>query len=104
MVDMQHARAARPLARNKAQGLVPQARTGPGTRDPSELRETVEEQVARVADLVLKVWALADRYEESMGRFPRSQQSVADQQARVETLRDAAERGRRRLITLAREA
>ena len=83
---------------------MPQARTGPGTRDPSELRETVEEQVARVADLVLKVWALADRYEESMRQVPRSQQSVADQQARVETLRDAAERGRRRLLTLACEA
>jgi hypothetical protein len=84
--------------------LVPQARTGPGTRDPIELIGALEEQVARLAAFVLNLWALAERYEDAMGRIAPSKPTFADQQTRVDTLRAAAERGRSRLVFLGREA
>ena len=101
---MQQTHAPHPADKSSAPptSLVPKARSRPGTRDPIELTGTLEEQIARLADFVLKVWALADRYENAMGRIPPSTPHFADQQTRVDTLRAAAERGRRRLVRLGR--
>jgi hypothetical protein len=62
----------------------------------------VEHEVARLADLVLKLAALAQRYEDAMGRIPPAHAAFGEQQERVDTLRDAADRGRRRLTALGR--
>jgi hypothetical protein len=75
---------------------VPRPR--PGRPDASLL--DVEEQVARVADLVLRLAALAERYEDAMGRLAAS--DLVEQQARVDALRSVVERGRRHLTALGR--
>ena len=80
---------------------VPKARSGPPANDPVELLVAVEEQVARLADVVLKLSALADRYEDAMGRIS-SRSRFAAQQARVDAMRAVAERGRRSLTALGR--
>lgn len=62
----------------------------------------VEHEVARLADVVLKLAALADRYEDGMGRIASVAAAFDEQQARVDTLRSTVERGRRRLTALGR--
>ncbi|MDT7539614.1 MAG: hypothetical protein QOI82_3199 [Actinomycetota bacterium] len=75
----------------------PRAASGGGRLD--EVRP-VEDEVARLANFVLNLWALAERYEERLRRMAPEQPTFTDQQTRVATLRTAAERGRRRLVAL----
>ncbi|MDT7571617.1 MAG: hypothetical protein QOE05_1791 [Actinomycetota bacterium] len=83
---------------------LPKQRAAAAGRDRADQVRPVEEEVARLADFVLKAWSLADRYEERLRRVAPSTPSFTDRQARVETLRTAAERGRNRLVSLGREA
>ena len=103
---MQHAHGPTPAMTSSAPPLclVPDARTRPGGQQPVELTGGLEEQVRRLADFVLQVWTLAERYEDTMGRIPAGMSPhFAERQTRVDTLREAAERGRRRLVALGRE-
>jgi hypothetical protein len=77
---------------------VPRPRVQP---DPAV--ESVEDEVARIADLVLKLSALAERYEDTMGRIAPALPSFDEQQARVDAMRAVAERGRRRLTSIGRD-
>lgn len=73
-----------PVARQIPHDLVPRQ-----TRRPARL-DDVEQEVARTADLVLKLTALADRYD-----------GASDSARRVRVLRETADRGRRALVQLA---
>jgi hypothetical protein len=78
----------------------PKPRPAPAARErPDPLRQ-IEDEVARFANVVLMLWALADRYEERLRRLAPGQPGFAEQQTRVATLRTTAERGRRRLEAL----
>jgi hypothetical protein len=76
---------------------VPRPRT-----QPESPVDSVEAEVARVADLVLKLAALAERYEDGMGRIAEPP-TFDEQQARVDAIRAVAESGRRRLTSIGRD-
>lgn len=82
-----------PLYDPPLKDVVPSPRAAPGGG------LTLEEVVARIADLVLKATSLAERYERSLHRLTEPAE-VAAQQARVQGLRSWAERGRLRLIDI----
>jgi hypothetical protein len=103
-VDMPHNRTASSATHRTGppSAIVPTARSGPVSRVTVPPPGTIEEQVARLADLVLKLSSLADRYEATMTRMAPLSPAFADQRARVETLRATAMYGRDRLVLLSR--
>lgn len=79
-------------------GAVPRARTGARGRDPVDV--AIEQQVARLANLVLNAVALAERYEDRLDRLVAATPDVPEQRARLQVLHAAADRGRSALIAL----
>ena len=100
---MQRTRGARRLddARSQPRGALPKPRSATVDRDRPDSVRPVEDEVARLADVVLKVWALADRYEARLHQMAPGHPGEAERQTRVDVLRTTAERGRNRLQALA---
>jgi hypothetical protein len=71
----------------------------PSPRSAPDAGLSLEDVVARIADLVLKADRLAERYEHGLGHLTEPA-ALAQQQARVRALRSCTERGRDRLIEI----